>query len=101
MGTQFSIAINAMQTDSVFAKAYAEGIPKNQYWEYTLEDSLNLVARLPSVAAQIYDHSFTGGKVRPQRDLKLDWGGDLAQQLGFNNPEFSELMRLYLTIHAD
>jgi citrate synthase len=99
--TQFSIAINAMQTDSVFAKAYADGIPKNQYWEYTLEDSLNLVARLPSVAAQIYDHSFNEGKIRPQRDPKLDWGGDLAQQLGFNNPEFAELMRLYLTIHTD
>lgn len=99
--TQFSIAINAMQTDSVFAKAYADGVPKNKYWEYTLEDSLNLVARLPSVAAQIYDHSFNEKKTYPQRDLKLDWAGDLAQQLGFNNPEFSELMRLYLTIHAD
>ena len=33
--TQFAIAINALQTDSVFAKAYKEGINKKDYWDYT------------------------------------------------------------------
>eukprot|EP01099_Mayorella_cantabrigiensis_P008503 TRINITY_DN7_c0_g1_i1.p1 TRINITY_DN7_c0_g1~~TRINITY_DN7_c0_g1_i1.p1 ORF type:complete len:462 (+),score=102.31 TRINITY_DN7_c0_g1_i1:48-1433(+) len=99
--TQFSIAINALQTDSVFAKAYSDGVHKNKYWEYALEDSLNLVARLPSIAALIYDHSFNTVKRHPKRDHNLDWGADMAHQLGFHDKEFTELMRLYLTIHAD
>jgi len=99
--TQFSIAINACQTDSTFAKAYADGVHKNKYWEYALEDSLNLIARLPSIAALIYDHSFNTVKRHPKRDANLDWGADLAHQLGFHDKEFTELMRLYLTIHAD
>jgi citrate synthase len=99
--TQFSIAINALQTESVFAKAYSDGVHKNKYWEYALEDSLNLAARLPSIAALIYDHSFNSVKRHPKRDLNLDWGADLAHQLGFHDKEFTELMRLYLTIHAD
>jgi len=99
--TQFSIAINALQTESLFAKAYADGVHKSKYWEYTLEDSLNLIARLPSVAAQIYDHTFNSQKRHPKRDPSLDWGADLSHQLGFHDKEFVELMRLYLTIHAD
>ena len=31
--TQFSAAITAMQMESKFAKAYAEGIHKSKYWE--------------------------------------------------------------------
>src|ERR1041384_5102374 len=44
--TMFSIAVMAMQTESLFAKAYKEGINKKDYWEYTYEDSMNLIARL-------------------------------------------------------
>ncbi len=51
--TQFSIGIMAMQTDSVFAKAYREGINKKDYWDPTYEDVCNLLARLPYVAAYI------------------------------------------------
>ncbi|MEN6483170.1 MAG: citrate (Si)-synthase, partial [Anaerolineaceae bacterium] len=52
--TLFSQAIMAMQTDSVFAKHYSSIMPKTTYWEYFLEDSLNLTARLPEIAAYIY-----------------------------------------------
>jgi citrate synthase len=31
----------------------------------------------------------------------MDWGGNFAHMLGFDNPDFLALMRLYLTIHAD
>lgn len=31
--SQFSAAITAMQMESKFARAYAEGLNKNKYWE--------------------------------------------------------------------
>ena len=49
--TQFSSAILAMQTDSVFAAEYAKGTSKAKYWEHTYEDMMNLIARLPEVCA--------------------------------------------------
>ncbi len=33
-------------------------------------------------------------------DPNKDWSSNFATQLGFTDPMFSELMRLYLTIHA-
>merc|ERR1712086_463744 len=35
------------------------------------------------------------------RDASLDYGANYAQQLGFSDPKFVELMRLYMTIHSD
>lgn len=32
-------------------------------------------------------------------DHNLDWSANYTNMLGFDNPEFTELMRLYLTIH--
>ncbi|MBP6428718.1 MAG: citrate (Si)-synthase, partial [Bacteroidia bacterium] len=52
--TQFSIAIMALQTESVFAAAYRKGLNKKDYWEACYEDVMNLIARLPRVAAYIY-----------------------------------------------
>ena len=34
-------------------------------------------------------------------DGLLDWAGNLAHMLGYDDPGFMELMRLYMTIHAD
>src|SRR5882672_11128124 len=42
--TQFVIAIMALQTESVFAKKYAEGMNKKDYWECTFDDCMNLIA---------------------------------------------------------
>jgi citrate synthase len=52
--TQFGIAVASLNTNSSFAAAYERGIKKTEYWTYTLEDSLNLIAKLPSIAARIY-----------------------------------------------
>lgn len=98
--TQFSIAINAMQTESIFAARYDEGMPKDEYWDATYEDTMNLIARLPQVAAYIYRRTYAGGKhIAPS--TTEDWSGNYAHMLGFDNEEFKALMRLYLTIHAD
>ena len=61
--TLFSMGIMAMEGDSVFKQKYDEGIPKDDYWKYTLEDSLNLIAKLPALAAGIYRILFMNGEV--------------------------------------
>ncbi|KAI5963619.1 CIT1 [Candida pseudojiufengensis] len=99
---QFAIAVNALESESEFAKAYAKGVNKKEYWKYTFDDSINLLAKLPTIAAKIYRNVFHDGKLPAQIDPKLDYGANLAALLGFgDNKEFLELMRLYLTIHSD
>ncbi len=98
--TQFSIGIMAMQTDSQFAKAYREGINKKDYWDPTYEDVCNLLARLPRIAAYIYRRTYKNNE-HIASDPKLDWAANFAHMLGYDQPEFYKLMRLYLTIHAD
>jgi len=98
--TQFNIAINALQTDSKFAKAYQDGVNKSKYWEFAFEDTLNLLAKLPRVASTIYNHAYKDGKLVPQ-DNGLDWSGNFARMLGYNKHQFDELLRLYLVIHSD
>ena len=52
--TQFVIAIMALQTESQFTRKYAKGMNKKDYWEAVFDDSMDLIARLPRVAAYIY-----------------------------------------------
>ena len=99
--TQLCIGICALQTQSKFAKAYSAGVHKNKYWISTLDDTLDLIAQLPSVAARIYQNTYNGGK-HIAAPAGLDWSATFAHQLGHGkNQQFVELMRLYLTIHAD
>jgi citrate synthase len=98
--TQFIAGITALRTESEFQRAYRQGINKKEYWDPTFEDAMNLIARLPRLAAYIYRRNYHNGEhIEP--DAKLDWAGNFAHMLGFDNPEFHELMRLYMTIHAD
>ena len=98
--TQFSLAILSMQPSSVFSQRYSEGFNKTEYWDATYEDSMNLIARLPRIAAYIYRRTYhDGNHIEP--DISLDWGGNYAHMLGIEDQDFKSLMRLYLTIHAD
>ncbi|KAL6720235.1 citrate (Si)-synthase [Lecanora helva] len=98
---QFSLAVTALEHESAFAKAYAKGMPKSEYWSHTFEDSIDLIAKLPTIAARIYQNVYKSGKVAAvQKDQ--DYSFNFANQLGFaDNKDFVELMRLYLTIHTD
>jgi citrate synthase len=98
--TQLSVAVMAMQNTSVFAQRYNAGMNKSEYWDATYEDTMNLVARLPRIAAYIYRRIYhNGDQILP--DISLDWGGNFAHMLGFPDNGFKEYMRLFLTIHAD
>jgi citrate synthase len=98
--TQFVTGVMALQTESLFAKEYAKGMNKKDYWAFAYEDSMNLIARLPAVAAYIYRRKYHGGKTIAA-DKTLDWGANFAHMLGQDSQGFRELMRLYLTIHTD
>ncbi len=97
---QMSIAVMSMNSDSIFTQRYAQGMSKSQYWDATYEDSMNLIARIPRIAAYIYRKSYHGD-THIDADPNLDWAGNYAHMLGIKDPEFKSLMRLYLTIHAD
>jgi len=98
--TQFVVGIMALQTESQFAKKYAAGMNKKDYWEAVFDDSMDLIARLPRVAAYIYRRKYKNGQHIQPNGL-LDWAGNFAHMLGYEDKTFMALMRLYMTIHAD
>lgn len=98
--TQFTAAIASMQTGSVFSQRYSEGLRKSDFWDATYEDAMNLIAKLPRVAAYIYRRTYHNSThIAP--DISLDWSGNFAHMLGIEGEDFKSFMRLYLTIHAD
>mmetsp|Transcript_28783 Transcript_28783/g.73342 ORF Transcript_28783/g.73342 Transcript_28783/m.73342 type:complete len:470 (-) Transcript_28783:416-1825(-) len=98
--TQFSTLVMALQRDSKFAGAYAKGTHKSKYWEPVYEDSLDLIAKLPQIAAMIYRRTYKGGKyIAP--NPTLDWAANLSHMMGYDSEGAYELSRLYQTIHSD
>ena len=100
--TMLDTAILSMQRESVFASEYNKGIKKEDYWKPTLEDALNIVARMPAVAAAVYRIRFNKGEII-EPDLTMDLSGDYVHMLGIDNDkdEFYKLMKLYLVLHCD
>jgi citrate synthase len=100
--TQLSIGIMALQTDSIFARRYREGMSKVEHWDAMYDDVTLLLGRMPVLAAYIYRRTYKGGQhIAPSADSSLDWSANLAHMLGFDGAGFRELMRLYMSIHAD
>jgi citrate synthase len=98
--TQFVTAVMALQTESCFAQRYAAGLSKKDYWDAVFDDTMDLIARLPRVASYIYRRKYKGGQHIQPNGL-LDWAGNFAHMMGYEDESFKELMRLYMTIHAD
>lgn len=98
--TLFSQAILALQTDSIFVKRY-HSMTKKEYWDAALEDSLNLTAKLPEIAAFIYNLKYNGGK-HTAPEATLDWSASFAYMIGKGSDKnYMELMRLYNVLHSD
>lgn len=97
---QFNSAILAMSTESHFRKAYMDGMDKKYYWDSMYEGVMDLISRLPIIAAYIYRRVFFKGDHIPM-DPSLDWAGNLAHMMGHDNEEAKRLMRLYMVLHAD
>jgi citrate synthase len=98
--TMFSQAVLALQNESVFAKAYNEGkIGKFNAWEFMYEDVLNLISKLPEVAAYIYRLKYKNADIiKP--DKNLDFGGNFAHMMGIDTP-YDEVARMYFILHSD
>jgi len=99
--TLFTQAILAMQPDSVFSRRYSAGMIKSDYWSSMLDDSLKLTARLPTIAAYIYNLKYRGGEyLRPRPDL--DWAANFAYMIGRGSDKgYQDLCRLFFFLHCD
>jgi citrate synthase len=95
-----STVILLMQKDSLFFKEYSKGLSKNDYWDYTYEDVMNIIAVLPEVCALIYTNKY---KVKPLDvyNESSDLIGRFCQLMGFDDENFHDFMRLYMIIHCD
>jgi citrate synthase len=100
--TLFSQGVLALQNQSSFAQKYHEGMKKDAYWEPALEDSMNLIARLPVIAAYIYRMKYFGETKKLKWNKKKDYGANFARMLGVEDQKgYAELVRLYFILHSD
>ena len=99
--TLFTQGIMALENNSVFARQYQEGINKVDYWEAYLEDSLNLTAKVPVLAAFIYNLKFRDG-IMDTPNPALDWSANFAHMIGKEDDlEYQDLSRLFIVLHSD
>lgn len=99
--TLFSQAVLALQNESVFAKKY-HTMKKDAYWEAALEDSLNLTAKLPIIAAYIYRMKYFGETKKLKYNSKQDYGLNFSRMMKVTDKKgYAELMRLYFILHSD
>src|SRR5512136_2587771 len=90
----FSQAVLALQNGSAFARRYHEGMKKDAYWEAALEDSLDLTAKLPAIAAFIYRMKYFGESKKPKYNPKQDYGTNFARMLKVPDKKgYAELAR--------
>jgi citrate synthase len=95
-----SIGITAMQRDSKFAKLYNSGkFNKLTSWEAVYEDACDIVARIPIVAAFIYNLKYRGDR-QIAIDPELDMGGNFAQMIG-QGEAYKDVARMYFILHSD
>jgi citrate synthase len=96
--TMFAMAIMSMQKESIFAKNY-HNLKKNEYWDAYYEDSMNLLAKLPEIAAFIYRLKYRDSNIIPG-DPSLDFGGNFSRMMGIDKP-YDDISRLYVILHSD
>jgi len=99
--TLLSQAVLALQNHSVFAAKY-HSMKKDEYWEAALEDSLDLTAKLPVIAAFIYRMKYFGETSKPKYNPKQDYGLNFARMMKVSDKKgYAELARLYFILHSD
>jgi len=99
--TQLSMGILSLQRNSIFAKAYRDGLSKTQYWEPYFEDSMNLISILPKIAATIYNNTFHKKRPTPLMNDNYTMSENLTRMMGFNNKELMNYISHYLVLHSD
>ncbi|HEY2981345.1 MAG TPA: citrate (Si)-synthase [Anaerolineales bacterium] len=98
----FSQAVLALGNESLFTMKYHDGMKRDEYWERALDDSLDLTARLPVIAAFIYRHKYFDESKKPRYNPRWDYGSNFAKMMGVEDKKgYAELMRQYFIIHSD
>jgi citrate synthase len=99
--TMFSMGVMLLQNLSAFANGWVNGLKKEDYWELYLEDSLDLTARVPGLAAYIYNLKYRNGEIVPINP-DLDWGANFAYMIGKGDDKaYQDLARLFFLLHSD
>jgi citrate synthase len=97
--TMFSAAILSMQRESKFVKFYHESFDRMAAWEPMFEDSADILARIPTIAAYIYRMKYRSDTpIAPDPDLDL--GGNFAHMMGID-PPYDDVARMYFILHSD
>ncbi len=96
----FSSAILAMSKESEFNRRYFKGnLSKEDYWDPTYEDALNLLAKLPNIASYIYNKLYLKKKPRFSNP-GLDMGGNFAFLMRKDKP-YDDVARMHFIVHSD
>ncbi|MDL1910051.1 citrate (Si)-synthase [Chloroflexi bacterium CFX6] len=95
-------AVMALARDSAFARKYQEGMKKDAYWEPALDDSMDLTAKLPIIAAFIYRYKYFGERKKLTYNPKQDYGANFARMMKVSDKKgYADLARLYFILHSD
>jgi citrate synthase len=97
--TMFSAAILCMRRESKFTKFYDEAYDRMTAWEPMYEDSTDILARLPGIAAYIYRMKYKADTPIPPNP-NLDLGGNFAHMMGID-PPYDDVARMYFILHSD
>ncbi|MBF0106865.1 MAG: citrate (Si)-synthase [Deltaproteobacteria bacterium] len=97
--TLFSLAVLTMQQESKYSRAYAKGIGKMDHWDATYEDCIDMLAKLPEIAAHIFRMKYRNDNIIPPNP-KLDMGANFAHMMGINKP-YDDVARMYFILHSD
>ncbi|MBP1751200.1 MAG: type citrate synthase [Geobacteraceae bacterium] len=97
--TMLSAAVLAMQRESIFAKKYAQGVSKYDYWEPMYEDCTNIIAKLPAIAAYIYRMKYKSDVII-QPGKYMDMGAEFAHMMGIPRP-YDDAARMTFILHSD
>lgn len=95
-----SVGLLALQKDSKFAAFYNSGkFNKAVAWEHVYEDASDIVARIPIIAAFIYNLKYRGDKQNPI-DPTADAGANFARMIG-QTKTYEDVARMYFILHSD
>lgn len=63
--TMLSMTLMHLQLYSKFFIAYQSGVNKSKYWEHYLDDTMDVIAKLPLICAIIYRHKYHNSQLIP------------------------------------
>lgn len=98
--SQLSMGVLSLGHRSQFDKLYNSPIKKKAYWKPMLDDGLDLIAKIPKIAAIIYRNTYKDRVIR-KPDSSADLAESFGRMLGWDDKNFNDLLKLYINIHCD